>query len=323
MVIGFTMLGLAILSAAPASAFRNVQPGGAIPPFSLGDLSDATKGQGDFSGKTKLFVFVSGNDRSRKVLGEVMPLLDKYRGEGLEVIGVYTGTDKAEAKKMAEDAKIGYPLLLDLKKEMYGAWGISVLPVMAFVSREDTLLKEQSYVPLLAGILEIEAQVALGKMSREEADLKLKPEDAPTVSDSEKEAKKIYELGLVLLERGMKDKAIEKFQKVIEIDPAFCAVRLQLGQIYLDDNKVDLARAEFEYILKCDPNSHEAKVGMGTVFGLKGDFDKALEILQAALPLNPRPELAHFEMGKVYEKKGQLDKAVESYKKALERLLTK
>jgi tetratricopeptide (TPR) repeat protein len=214
-------------------------------------------------------------------------------------------------------------MLIDKDKKLYGDVGVAVTPAIAIVGKDGKLLKEQPYVPLLAGILEVEVKVALGKMTREEADLSLKPEETPQVSAEEKEADKVYNLGLVLLERGMRDKAIEKFKQVLTIDPTYCKVRLQLGHLYLQDNKTDDAKAEFEYVLKCDPQSHEAKVGMGTVYGNQGDYDKAIELLESSLLLNPKVELAHYELGKVYEKKGQLDKAVENYKKALDRLLSR
>ncbi len=309
--------------AGEAGAFRNVAPGAAAPPISLSDTAGAAKNTADLAGKAKLIAFVSGNDRSKKVLEELEPLYQEFKGDGLEVLAVYVGSDRAEAKTMAETAKITFPLLLDTDRSVYGAWGIAVTPVMAFIAKDDKLLKEQSYVPLLKGILEVEAKVAVGKMTREQADLALRPEEAPQVSTEEKVADKEYNLGLVLLERGMKDKAVEKFKKVLEIDPTYCKVRLQLGQLYLGDNKVDEAKAEFDYVLKCDPTSHEAKVGMGTVLGIKGDLDKGIEIIQSALQLNPKAELAYYELGKLFEKKGQLDKAVENYKKALEKLLSK
>lgn len=312
-----------ILQPEDAAAFRNVKPGDAIPEVTLKDISGGTLGLSDFAGKPKMIIFFSGNDRSKKVVEIAEQLYQNYKDEGFAIIAIYTGSDRAEGKSIAEESKATYPVLLDTDRSAYAAFGIMVTPVMALVDKEDKLTKEQSYVPLLEGILDVEVKVALGKMTREEADLSLKPEEAPEVSEEEKEAAKLYNLGLILLERGMKDKAVEKFKEVLEVDPAFCAVRLQLGQIYLDDGKVDEAKQEFEYVLKCDPQSHEAKVGMGTVFGLEGEYDKAIEMIQSSLMLNPRPELANYELGKIYEKKGELDKAVASYKKALERLLSK
>ncbi len=306
-----------------AMAFRGVEPGAAMPSFTLSDLAGASKSGDEFAGKARIILFFSGNDRSKKVLGELIPIGEKYAADGLAIIGIYTGSDRAEAKTLTEGAKVGYPILLDTDKAYYGAVGVSVTPVMALVGKDDKLSKEQPYVPLLSGILEVEVKVILGKMSRADADLSLKPEEAPVVSATEKEAEKEYNLGLVLLERGMKDKAMEKFKKVVEIDPSYCKVRVQLGQLYIETSKFDEAKTEFEYVLKCDPTSAEAKVGMGTVLGAKGELDKAIEILQSSLALNPRPELANYELGKVYEKKGQLDKALESYKKALERLLSR
>jgi len=317
-------LFMAFLQQPSASeAFRNVKEGDAVPAFSLPDLSGTAFNLADLAGKPKLIFVFSGNDRSKKVLNLAEPLYQKYKGDGLEVIAVYSSSDEAEAKSMAGESGATFPVLLDLKKEVYGQMGIFVTPVIAFVDGENKLAKEQGYIPLLEGILDIETRVLLGQLSREEADLALRPEEAPQASDEEKEAQKTYNLGLILLDRGMKDKAVEKFKKVLEIDPAFCEVRLQLGHIYLADDKADEAREQFTYVLKCDPRSHEAKVGMGTVYARSGELDKAVEILESSLMLNPRPELAYYELGKVHEEKGDLDKAVESYKKAIDRLLEK
>jgi tetratricopeptide (TPR) repeat protein len=321
---GLAVLAAALLVAAPAAqAFRNVPPGSQVPSFTLTEVGGAQKSLADFAGKGKIMVFFSGNDRSKKVMQILDPLYQKYKGDGLEVIAIYTGSDKAEAKAIAEASKATFSVFNDPDKQAYGDYGVAVTPVMALVDKTDKLLKEQAYVPLLEGILETEIKVILGKMSREDADLSLKPEEAKPVSEAEKEADKIYSMGLVLLERGMKDKAMEKFKQVLTVDPAFCKVRLQLGHLYIDDGKIDEAKAEFEYVLKCDPGSHEAKVGLGTVLGQKGEFDKAIEMLDSSLQLNPRVELAYYELGRVYEKKGVLDKAVDYYRKALDKLLTK
>jgi tetratricopeptide (TPR) repeat protein len=206
-------------------------------------------------------------------------------------------------------------------EELYGALGVKALPTTAWVDKAGVMIHEVNMAPFqLTEEANEYALVALGEKKAEDAELALRPQEGPVASAEEKEARKMYGLAMVLMERGLKDKAVAKLQEILKIDPGFCDAHILLGHTYLDDGKVDEAITEFTYVIKCDPTSNDAKVGLGMAHARKGDLDKALEYFQSALKLNPKPEKVYYEMGKAYEKKGDLNQAVESYKLALKRL---
>jgi tetratricopeptide (TPR) repeat protein len=241
--------------------------------------------------------------------------------KGVVYLGVYFGKDKPEAAKgLAEPEGAGFPILMGTE-ELYGSLGVKALPTTAWVGKDGKMIHEVNLAPF---DLEMEATeyalVALGEKKAEDAELAIRPQEGTAASSEEKEAKKMYGLAMVLMDRGMKEKAVAKLQEILKIDPGFCDAHILLGHTYLDDAKVEEAITEFTYVLKCDPTSNDAKVGMGMAHAMKGEPDKALEYFQGALKLNPKPEKVHYEMGKVYEKKGDLALAVESYKLALKRL---
>ncbi len=312
-------LGAGLLLAAPARSFEKVKAGDKMPAFTLKDTAGADAGLTAGSAHVILFFKEGVNiDNALKRVGRSWAAM---KDKGVVYLGVYFGKDKPEAAKALADAQgAGFPILMGTE-ELYGSLGVKALPTTAWVDKAGVMIHEVNLAPFQ---LEQEATeyalVALGEKKAEDAELALRPQEGPAASAEEKEAKKMYGLAMVLMERGMKDKAVAKLQEILKVDPGFCDAHILLGHVYLEDGKVDEAVKEFEYVIKCDPTSNDAKVGLGMAHAKKGDTDKAIEFFQSALRLNPKPEKVHYEMGKAYEKKGDLAQAVENYKLALKRL---
>lgn len=309
----------ALALAGQAGAFEKVSTGDAMPAFTLKDTGGADAGFAP--GKAHVIVFFKEGVNTANALKRIGRSAKALEGKGVVYLGVYLGKGTAEeAKKLAEEQGAGFPVLMGTE-ELYGRLGVKALPTTAWVDVKGTLIHEVNLAPF---DLEQEATeyalVALGEKTREDAELALRPQDAAPASDEEKEAKKMFALAMILMERGMKDKAVAKLQEILEKDPGFCDAHILLGHTYLDDDKVEEALKEFEYVIKCDPTSNDAKLGLGMAHAKKGDLDNAIEWFESALQLNPKPEKVHYEMGRAYEKKGDLEKAVASYKLALQRL---
>lgn len=317
------LLGLAagLVLALPAQGFEKVKTGDKLPAFTLKDTAGADVASSAADGKAQVVIFFKEGVNTAHALKRIGRSWAVLKDKGVVYLGIYLGKGKPEeAKALAEPEGAGFPILMGTE-ELYGALGIKALPTTIWVDKAGVLIHEVNLAPFQ---LEQEATeyalVALGEKKAEDAELALRPQEGPAPSSEEKEAKKLYGLAMVLMERGMKDKAIAKLQEILKIDPGFCDAHILLGHTFLDDGKVDEAIAEFTYVIKCDPTSNDAKVGLGMAHAKKGDTDKALEYFQSALKLNPKPEKVYYEMGKAYEKKGDLTQAVESYKHALKRL---
>jgi tetratricopeptide (TPR) repeat protein len=313
-----------LLGAPRAGAFEKVKVGDKMPDFTLQDTAGAEVKSADFAGKARLYLFFKEGPNTAHALKRIGRSWQAVKDKGVVFFGVYLGKDKAEAAKaLAEPEGATFPILMGTE-ELYGQLGVKALPTTAWVNKEGTMMHEVNLAPF---DLEQEATeyslVALGEKKAEDAELAIRPQEGPVASAEEKEAKKMYGLAMVLMERGMKEKAVAKLQEILKIDPGFCDAHILLGHTFLDDAKVEEAIKEFEYVIKCDPTSNDAKLGLGMAYARKGEDDKALEFFQGALKLNPKPEKVYYEMGRVYEKKGDLTKAVESYKLALARLFGK
>jgi len=310
--------------ASPAQGFEKVKIGDKMPAFTLKDTAGA-----DVSGApgtVQVIIFFKEGPNTAHALKRIGRAWGTVKDKGVVVLGVYFGKGKPEeAKALADDpdVKAGFPILMGTE-EFYGALGIKALPTTIWIDKAGTVMHEVNLAPFQLEQEAVEyALVALGEKKAEDAELALRPQEGPAASTEEKEARKMYGLAMVLMDRGMKEKAVAKLQEILKLDPGFCDAHILLGHTFLDDGKIDEAITEFTYVIKCDPTSNDAKVGLGMAHAKKGDADKALEYFQSALKLNPKPEKVYYEMGKAYEKKGDLAKAVESYKLALTRLFGK
>ena len=313
------VLALAALVALviPAQGFNKVKTGDKMPAFTLKDTAGADAGL--TPGQAHVMVFFKEGPSTANAFKRVGKSWTAMKDKDVVYLGVYFGKGKPEdAKALAEGA--GFTILMGTE-ELYGTLGVVAMPEIAWIDKAGVMIHEESQIAFdLEMITNEYALVALGEKKAEDAELAIRPQEGPAASSEEKEAKKMYGLAMVLMERGMKDKAVAKLQEILKIDPGFCDAHILLGHVFLEDNKVDEAVKEFEYVIKCDPTSNDAKVGLGMAHAKKGETDKALEYFQAALKLNPKPEKVYYEMGKAYETKGDLTKAVESYKLALTRL---
>jgi tetratricopeptide (TPR) repeat protein len=315
-------LAAAFAMAVPAHGFNKVKVGDKMPPFSLKGAGGADAGFAP--GPAHVLVFFKEGPSTANAFKRVGKSWVAMKDKGVVYLGIYFGKGKPEEAKALADAEgAGFPILMGTE-ELYGTLGVVAMPEVVWIDKAGVLIHEENQIAFDLQLITTEyALVALGEKKAEDAALAIRPQEGPVASAEEKEARKMYGLAMVLMERGMKEKAVAKLQEILKLDPGFCDAHILLGHTYLDDGKVDEAIAEFTYVIKCDPTSNDAKVGLGMAHAKKGDTDKALEYFQSAIKMNPKPEKVYYEMGKSYEKKGDLAKAVESYKLALTRLFGK
>ena len=134
----------------------------------------------------------------------------------------------------------------------------------------------------------------------------------------------MYGLAMVLMERGMKDKAVAKLQEILKLDPGFCDAHPSCSGTPSSTTARSTRRSPNS------PTSSSATRPATTPRSAsawrtrkKAIRTRRSKYFQSALKLNPKPEKVYYEMGKAYEKKGDLAQAIESYKHALTRLFGK
>jgi len=313
-------LAAVVALAFPAHGFNKVKTGDKMPAFSLKDTAGADAGFAP--GQAHVLVIFKEGPSTANAFKRVGKSWAAMKDKGVVYLGIYFGKGTPEAAKaLAEGA--GFPVLMGTEA-LYGTLGVVAMPEIVWIDKAGVMIHEENQIAFDLELITNEyVQVALGEKKAEDAELAIRPQEGPVASTEEKEARKMYGLAMVLMERGMKDKAVAKLQEILKLDPGFCDAHILLGHTFLDDGKIDEAIAEFTYVIKCDPTSNDAKVGLGMAHAKKDDTDKALEYFLSALKLNPKPEKVYYEMGKAYEKKGDLAQAIESYKHALTRLFGK
>ncbi|MEW6687292.1 MAG: tetratricopeptide repeat protein, partial [Candidatus Edwardsbacteria bacterium] len=148
-------------------------------------------------------------------------------------------------------------------------------------------------------------------------------------------ARAFNNLGMIFLDKGDYDKAVELYQKRLKISEEIGDKRgigiasNNLGIVYHDKGDYDKAVEYYQKYLKISEEIGDkqsigiASGNLGIVYYDKGDYDKAVELYQKGLKIceeigNKRGiGRASNNLGIVYHYKGDYDKAVELYQKYL------
>jgi Flp pilus assembly protein TadD len=112
-------------------------------------------------------------------------------------------------------------------------------------------------------------------------------------------------------------RAIQAYQKVIELDPTYVEAYNNLGIIYQTIGDVDRAFGAYQKATEINPRYEKGYNNLGILLLLKGRDEEALEDFQKALAINPKNIESFINLGTLFKKKGQWDEAIESYQKAL------
>lgn len=119
--------------------------------------------------------------------------------------------------------------------------------------------------------------------------------------------------------KGNYEKALECFNKSIEMNPDNARVYYSMGLVYDDTGSFDRAIECYQKSLEIDPNDVKVYIGLGNAFEEKNDFDTAIECYYHALEIDPNYTEAYFNLGKAYFNQGKHNKAIECYRKVLDK----
>jgi Tfp pilus assembly protein PilF len=126
-----------------------------------------------------------------------------------------------------------------------------------------------------------------------------------------------FNLGVLFCNQREFSKAIQAYQKVIELDPTYVEAYNNLGIIYQMIGDIDRAFEAYQKSIEINPRYEKGHNNLGILLLLKGRYEEALGSFQKALAVNPNNIESHINLGILFKKKGESDKAVESYQKAL------
>ncbi len=306
------------------AAFRNVKEGAPAIPFTLKDFEGKDVEFKPVPGKVAILSFVDlSQERSRDQIKDLVALHSDLASKGADffLVTKYTNTPD-EAKKVASELGVKFPILLDRDQKAYGDYGLYILPATGVIGKDGKFAFDHSshgrdFKDVVGG----KVKVLMGLLKEEDYKKQITPVESVHKSKEESAGERELALGRTLLKRGMTDKAIDKFAKAVELDPKNVDGRMAYGEALVTAKKYDEALVHFQKAKELAPQSKDAQIGVGTVQLEKGETDKAIETLTEASMLNPKPAKAYFWLGAAYEKKGDLPNAVKFYRKSLDKLL--
>lgn len=122
--------------------------------------------------------------------------------------------------------------------------------------------------------------------------------------------------GLIALQSGQVDAAIENWKKSVAVEDSFDALS-NLGFIYSRLNETNKAKEYLERAFRKDPNRVETAVQWAHLEASEKNFDKAEDILTPLLDLSPPYDNAFIVWAQVKESKGERQEAENGLKRLL------
>ena len=110
---------------------------------------------------------------------------------------------------------------------------------------------------------------------------------------------------------GDQPRAVERFERAVELDPTYVAALVRLGELYLDEGRAEEAEPLFQQALAVDPASAPALSGIGRAALAQGETARAIEHLERALAVGPPAWDIHYNLATAYREAGNPERAEE------------
>ena len=123
--------------------------------------------------------------------------------------------------------------------------------------------------------------------------------------------------GVAYRAKGELDRAIEDHSKAIDLNPDFAQAWNNRGIAYRDKGELKKAIEDHSKAIGLDPGFTYALNDRGITYHAMGEFDRAIEDYSEAIDLDHDFIYAMNNRGIAYRAKGELDKAIADYTKAI------
>ena len=111
-------------------------------------------------------------------------------------------------------------------------------------------------------------------------------------------------------ESGQKQPAIELYQKIMDLDPAFAPAWINLGTIHFHLRQFDQAEAFYRHATEIDSSYVLAFFDLGNVLDEMQRLDESIAAYRQAVVLSPRYADAHYNLALAYERRSELRPAL-------------
>jgi tetratricopeptide (TPR) repeat protein len=144
----------------------------------------------------------------------------------------------------------------------------------------------------------------------------------PTITKTQPdpaEIEAIIKQGIALNESHDYQGAIEKFNRVLALDPNNILAHNGRGSVYTNLKDYEQAINDYSTVIELEPLFPAAYYNRGRVYSFLKQYDKAISDLQKSIELSPGEfgYRANGNIGLIYHQQGQYDKALETFGKSI------
>lgn len=322
----FFVFSLNGIGAANSFPFRAVNVGDRLPVLTVKEIgSQEDVDLARFAGKPLLLVFFGADlpakkERAVQALKAVHDLDSFAATLGLVTVVVNAQGDPGEViTEVATAAGMVGNVYADIDRQVYGSLGIFVMPSVLLVASDGTIAAGLGYSHDLAKRLKGEIEVMIGAKTRAQIDEELHPV-MNEKSAEEKGAKRHFNLGMTMLERGQPESAMREFKKAVAIEPGLGKAYVHLGCLQLDDGQTEEAKASLAKGLELEPDLTPGLICQARIKAGEGDLAGAIDDLGLMMMRNSRNANLHYVLGGMLEVQGDQPGALKEYRQAYELL---
>ena len=138
------------------------------------------------------------------------------------------------------------------------------------------------------------------------------------LSKEEQKSQKHIRLAHKHFRKNSLGKALEEYDKSIEVKNDNPEAYYWRGQLFLKKGENDKAIADFKRAVELNPSHADAYGTLGWLCNEKAKYDEGIEYLTRSIELKPDNGWAYYNRGHSYFKKGDLETALKDAKKACE-----
>jgi lipoprotein NlpI len=131
------------------------------------------------------------------------------------------------------------------------------------------------------------------------------------------EAAKLNNIGVAMMNQQLMEKAIDKFNAALKLEPQLTTAQLNKGIALLNMQKMPEAEEVLGSVVKKDPANARAWYNLGLAHRGAGDTAAAIADFQQAAKLAPDDPDVYYFLGTFYSQQQDYPKAIESFEHAL------
>lgn len=290
-----------------AQAFKRLFLDDPVIEISLRDLNGKQISLAEYKDKKILAVIFFKNPslRGPNAIAYWQKLYEKYRdSNNFSVISVYCprtpqgipSDELNDLQKLIAEKNITYPVLLDEGLNIFSKYGVISLPSSMIVDTKGIV----KYI--IPGFPTFGAEKDISTNLKKILGI---PEEKIIVKKYEPDldAGRNYKLAVAVMARGNTDKAIDYLNIAVSKDPKYPAPYSLLGNLYTRIKKTDKAMENYQKALELDSEDVETLINYGFLCMDQGMKEDALLQFKNIIEIAPQKSAeAYFGMGTIYLK---------------------